>query len=149
MLTPEQARTIKKQLIEQIDKWEVDEQSKKNSKEYLLKLNEKDLEEFLIKNKLLKNDGIIEEKKEEVKSDVRKEAKKQTCIFCLIIDGKIPSYKIDENETSIAVLDIKPLSKGHVIIIPKKHVSINQTPVSAFSLAKEIAKKMKKTLKPK
>jgi len=149
MLTQEEARTIKKQLIEQIDKWEVDEQSKNNAKSYILKLDEKKLEEFLIKNKLLKDEEIKQEKKEEVRSNTKKDGKKQNCVFCLIVDGKIPSYKIDENETSIAVLDIRPLSRGHVIIIPRKHVSLNQTPVSAFSLAKEIAKKMKNTLKPK
>jgi diadenosine tetraphosphate (Ap4A) HIT family hydrolase len=146
MLNEEQSKLIKKQLIKQIDSWNIDEQGKSNAKNYIIKLSEKELEEFLIKNKLLKNEEIkVEEKKE----STIKEDKKQDCVFCMIVDGKIPSYKIDENETSIAVLEIKPLSKGHVIIIPKKHVSLNQTPVSSFSLAKEIAKKMKKILKPK
>jgi len=138
MLTEEQSKLIKKQLIEQINRWNIDEQSKNNAKEYILKLNEKELEEFLIKNKLLK---------EVEKPTIEKKGK--DCIFCLIIDNKIPSYKIDENETSLAVLDIKPLSRGHVIVIPKKHVSLNKIPVSSFSLAKEISKKIKKTLKPK
>jgi diadenosine tetraphosphate (Ap4A) HIT family hydrolase len=145
MLTSEEARLIKKQLIEQINNWNTDEQGKNNAKNYLSNLNEKELEEFLIKNKLI-NGAVPEEKEIE---NVESKEENKNCVFCLINEGKIPSYKIGENETSIAVLEIKPLSRGHVIIIPKKHVSINQTPVSAFSLAKEIAKKIKRKLKPK
>lgn len=43
------------------------------------------------------------------------------CIFCKIIDGKLPSYKIYENEHAIAFLDINPINPGHVLVIPKKH----------------------------
>jgi len=44
-----------------------------------------------------------------------------SCIFCKIVKGKIPSYKIYENENFLAFLDIHPLNKGHTLIIPKKH----------------------------
>lgn len=43
------------------------------------------------------------------------------CIFCKIINNEIPSYKIYEDETVIAFLDINPDSCGHTLIIPKKH----------------------------
>src|SRR5215467_3972699 len=43
------------------------------------------------------------------------------CIFCKIVDGKIPSRKIIETTKSLAVLDAFPLTKGHVLVIPKKH----------------------------
>ena len=43
------------------------------------------------------------------------------CIFCKIIDGSIPSYKIYEDELVLAFLDINPDSLGHSLIIPKKH----------------------------
>ncbi len=43
------------------------------------------------------------------------------CIFCKIIDGQIPSYKVYENDSVLAFLDIFPLSKGHTVVIPKKH----------------------------
>ena len=43
------------------------------------------------------------------------------CIFCKIIKGDIPSYKIYENEHILSFLDINPLSKGHTIVIPKEH----------------------------
>lgn len=43
------------------------------------------------------------------------------CIFCKIIAGEIPSYKIYENDYTCAFLDIRPLHPGHTLIIPKKH----------------------------
>ena len=47
--------------------------------------------------------------------------KKMDCIFCIIINGDIPSYTIYENEYVKCFLDINPLSNGHTLIIPKKH----------------------------
>ena len=44
------------------------------------------------------------------------------CIFCKIINGEIPAYKIYEDEDVLAFLDINPVSVGHTLIIPKKHV---------------------------
>jgi histidine triad (HIT) family protein len=43
------------------------------------------------------------------------------CIFCKIVKGDIPSMKVAESENFLAFLDIKPIKKGHVIVIPKKH----------------------------
>lgn len=43
-------------------------------------------------------------------------------IFSKIIAGEIPSYKIAENENFYAFLDIFPLVKGHVLVVPKKEV---------------------------
>jgi histidine triad (HIT) family protein len=45
----------------------------------------------------------------------------ENCIFCKIVAGTIPSYKVYEDEDFIAFLDIHPQSPGHVQIIPKKH----------------------------
>jgi histidine triad (HIT) family protein len=47
----------------------------------------------------------------------------EKCLFCEILKGNIPSLKVFENEGCIAVLSIKPVSKGHIIIIPKQHHS--------------------------
>ncbi len=46
----------------------------------------------------------------------------QDCVFCKIVDGKIPSNKIWENDKFVAFLDIQPLTTGHTLVIPKKHV---------------------------
>ena len=43
------------------------------------------------------------------------------CIFCKIIKGEIPSYKIYEDDKSYAFLDIACDSYGHTLVIPKKH----------------------------
>ena len=43
------------------------------------------------------------------------------CIFCKIISGDIPSYKVFENDKVMAFLDINPTSVGHTLIIPKVH----------------------------
>lgn len=46
---------------------------------------------------------------------------KDNCLFCKIIKGEIPSYKVYENEHTLTFLDINPESYGHTLIIPKKH----------------------------
>ncbi len=44
-----------------------------------------------------------------------------SCIFCKIIKGQIPSIKIAETDKSFAFMDIGPLSEGHCLVIPKEH----------------------------
>ena len=44
-------------------------------------------------------------------------------IFTKIIKGEIPCYKIAEDEQFFAFLDINPLTKGHTLVVPKKHTS--------------------------
>ena len=46
----------------------------------------------------------------------------EDCIFCKIVAGEIPSHKIYESENILAFLDAFPLSTGHSLVIPKKHV---------------------------
>ena len=43
------------------------------------------------------------------------------CIFCKIIKGEIPSYTVYENEDVKAFMDINPMAKGHLLVIPKEH----------------------------
>lgn len=43
------------------------------------------------------------------------------CLFCKIIKGDIPSFKVYEDDIVIAFLDISPKSNGHTLIVPKKH----------------------------
>ena len=45
------------------------------------------------------------------------------CIFCKIIKGEIPSYTVAETEEAYAFLDIGPLSPGHTLVLPKKHIA--------------------------
>ena len=45
------------------------------------------------------------------------------CVFCKIVGGKIFSHKIWEDKEFFAFLDINPVSTGHTILIPKKHIN--------------------------
>jgi len=65
-----------------------------------------------------------EEKLKTMTPDEIATLQKQQCIFCQIISGKVPSKKIYEDDLSIAILDINPATKGHVLLIPKEHYSI-------------------------
>ena len=45
----------------------------------------------------------------------------ENCIFCKIIQGKIPSAKVYEDDNTIGFLDIMPANKGHCLVVPKEH----------------------------
>ena len=65
------------------------------------------------------------------------------CIFCKIVAGKIPSYKIYEDDDFVAILDAFPAYKGHSLIIPKKHYQdIFDLPTDLAGKAMQIGKKL-------
>ena len=71
-------------------------------------------------------------------------------IFSKIISGEIPSYKIKEDENFLAFLDVFPLVKGHVLVVPKMEVDtlfdLDDALLAAILLfAKPIAKAIEKT----
>lgn len=43
------------------------------------------------------------------------------CIFCKIVKGEIPAYKVYEDDKFLAFLDVRPLNQGHTLVIPKEH----------------------------
>lgn len=43
------------------------------------------------------------------------------CIFCKIVAGQIPCHKVHEDELTLAFLDVFPLARGHLLLIPKAH----------------------------
>jgi histidine triad (HIT) family protein len=43
------------------------------------------------------------------------------CLFCKIVAGEIPSHKIDEDDKTLAFMDINPWTRGHALVIPKAH----------------------------
>lgn len=72
-------------------------------------------------------------------------------IFSKIIAGEIPCYKIAENDNFIAFLDVFPLKKGHVLVVPKKEVDyifdLDDENYSGLMLfAKDIASAIKKAI---
>ena len=46
----------------------------------------------------------------------------ESCIFCKIIKGEIPSEKVYEDENVLAFKDINPVAPIHILVIPKKHI---------------------------
>lgn len=72
----------------------------------------------------------------------------QKSVFRMIVDGDIPSKKVNENDDAIAVVSVRPFSKGHILIIPKKAAADEKAiPKKAQELAEEIAKEMPEKLK--
>lgn len=68
--------------------------------------------------------------------------KDPNCIFCKIVAGEIPAYKVYEDENFLAFLDINPRSPGHVQVIPKDHVRwVWDVPNAGeyFEVAKKVA----------
>ena len=45
------------------------------------------------------------------------------CIFCKIVEGKLPSTRVDEDERTISFMDIAPATRGHALVIPREHSS--------------------------
>ncbi|MCU9612507.1 HIT family protein [Caldibacillus lycopersici] len=75
------------------------------------------------------------------------------CIFCKIINGDIPSAKVYEDENVFAFLDISQVTKGHTLVIPKKHQAnvFELTPEVAqnvFAAVPKIANGLKKAFNP-
>ena len=72
------------------------------------------------------------------------------CVFCNIVEGKIPSNTVYEDEIVKVMMDINPVSNGHLLIIPKKHFT-NLTDIDMDTLMhiQKTAKEMFKLLKDK
>lgn len=135
-LSTTQVKKIKEQLLSQIEKLPKEQQA--DLKKQVSAMNSAQLEQFLIQNNML-SPG---ENPENLTT--------QQDVFQMILDGKIPSKEISANKEAIAVLEINPISKGHVIIIPREKIKTSdEIPEAAFLLARKVAKKIKKELSPK
>ncbi len=45
----------------------------------------------------------------------------EDCVFCKILAGELPAHKVDEDEHTVAFMDINPWTRGHAVVIPKNH----------------------------
>jgi len=75
------------------------------------------------------------------------------CIFCKIVQGEIPCFKVYEDERVLAFEDINPISEGHTLVIPKGHAEnlweIADDDLMAIHLAsKRIIHALQETLNP-
>ena len=73
------------------------------------------------------------------------------CIFCKIVAGELPATKIDEDERTVAFMDINPWTRGHALVIPKAHATdlgeISEDDlVAVAAMAKRVALRAKETL---
>ncbi|WP_301107355.1 HIT family protein [Sporosarcina sp.] len=76
-----------------------------------------------------------------------------SCIFCKIVEGSIPGEKVYEDEHVIAFMDIMPVTKGHVLLIPKKHCEnlydmTEEEAANLFKAAPKIATALKEEFQP-
>ncbi|MEK6858699.1 MAG: HIT domain-containing protein [Nanoarchaeota archaeon] len=125
-LTPQEIQELKKQLSSQIQ--HLPEDQREEAQQQIDEMSPEALELMLNQQKT-------------------KQPEKN--IMRLIVNGSLPSKKIDANKYALAVLDIRPVSQGHVLIIPLSAVTAKQqVPTQAFTLAKKIAKRMKSKLAP-
>jgi histidine triad (HIT) family protein len=75
------------------------------------------------------------------------------CIFCKIVRGEIPCFKVYEDEKVLAFADINPISEGHTLLIPKAHAEnlweIPEADLSAVHLAsRKVAHAIRAALHP-
>lgn len=78
---------------------------------------------------------------------------KAGCIFCDIVAGKSPAHVIAEDDLSLCILDIHPYTKGHCLVLSKRHVPwwhelSDPENASLFMMAKDVAGRMMERLKP-
>jgi histidine triad (HIT) family protein len=69
------------------------------------------------------------------------------CLFCKIVAGEIASTRVDEDERTIAFMDINPATRGHVLVVPREHsgdlLEIAPADLQACALAAQrIAKRL-------
>jgi len=65
-----------------------------------------------------------EEKIKKMSPEELQQLQKQQCVFCQIVAEKVPSKKVYEDSTCLAILDINPAAKGHLLLLPKEHYAI-------------------------
>ncbi|HLI10583.1 MAG TPA: HIT family protein [Alphaproteobacteria bacterium] len=69
------------------------------------------------------------------------------CIFCKIVAGEVPSFKLFEDATVLAFMDINPANEGHCLVIPKNHFeTLYDAPAGEVGRVAEIATRVAKAV---
>ncbi|MBI2014103.1 MAG: HIT family protein [Candidatus Rokubacteria bacterium] len=76
-----------------------------------------------------------------------------SCVFCKVRDGQIPSMKVYEDERTFCIMDINPLSPGHCLVISKAHAPTiyEAEPAdleAAIATAQRVALALRDTIRP-
>lgn len=123
-LTQEQIKELKEQLSEQIKN--LPEEQKQEAQAQIDSMSSEALE------------AMLNQQQEQIK------------IFRKIVSKEIPSRILEENEDALAVLEIRPISKGHSLIISKSEIKdAKELSPKTIELSQELAKKIQAKLKPK
>jgi len=76
-----------------------------------------------------------------------RELQKQQCIFCQIIAGKIPSKIVYSDDKCVGILDIRPATAGHILLLPREHYAIlPQVPADLVGYLGETSQKLSQAL---
>ena len=72
-------------------------------------------------------------------------------VFTKIVNGEIPAYKVAEDASHLAFLDVSPIAQGHTLVIPKKETDLifdldKEDFKNLWSFAQEVAKKLAKAV---
>lgn len=67
---------------------------------------------------------LTEEDLKNMNPEEMAELQKKNCVFCKIIKGDVPSHKVHSDDKMLAILDIYPSTKGHILVLPKEHTPI-------------------------
>ena len=66
-----------------------------------------------------------------------------SCVFCAIVAGEAPACKIYEDDDYLAILDIRPFTRGHTLVIPKRHtVDLTDTPPQTLAAMATIGQRI-------
>ncbi|MHA7649443.1 HIT family protein [Mycobacterium sp. ML4] len=73
-----------------------------------------------------------------------------SCVFCAIAAGQAPAIKIYDDDSYLAILDIRPFTRGHTLVLPKRHsVDLDDTPAETLAgmiaLGQRVARAAKTT----
>ena len=75
------------------------------------------------------------------------------CIFCRIVAGEIPSFKLLEDDRVLSFMDINPASEGHCLVVPKAHApnlfeADDESLAAVVTAARRVADAVRRTLEP-
>jgi histidine triad (HIT) family protein len=75
------------------------------------------------------------------------------CIFCKVVAGEIPAEVVASDERTIAVMDINPATRGHVVVITRHHAKdlfevSDDDLLAVLAAARSVAVRMKETIAP-
>jgi histidine triad (HIT) family protein len=65
------------------------------------------------------------------------------CIFCKVVAGELPAAKVHEDERTLAFMDINPWTRGHLLVIPKRHAAdLGEVPDDDLAAVASVAKQL-------